>query len=77
LQGRYLHIDRNQMNLYALELFVVYGLRMEELLIPLHKEISDAEERYKTRKDQAINEDFKIIQQIALIKLHDFERCVY
>ncbi|CAB4410523.1 unnamed protein product [Rhizophagus irregularis] len=76
LQDRYLHIDRNKMDINALEIFVKYGLKMEELLVPLHEALSAAKMRNKMREVQeksAIDEDFKIIQQMATIKLRAFE----
>ncbi|CAB5377261.1 unnamed protein product [Rhizophagus irregularis] len=60
LQGRYLRIDRNKMDIYALELFIKHGLGMEESLTPLYDAISTVK-------------DIEIIQKMAIIKLHDFE----
>jgi hypothetical protein len=80
LQDRYLHIDRNKMDINALELLVKHGLNMEELLIPLHDAIAAAKIRNKMRKDQensAVEEDFKIIEQIASMKLRVFERYLF
>ncbi|PKC68809.1 hypothetical protein RhiirA1_440393 [Rhizophagus irregularis] len=83
LQDRYLLIDRNRMDMKALELFVKHGLKMEELLIPLHEKISAAKMRNKLKMIQeksAIDEDFKIIQQMASIKLcvfeSNFDKCI-
>ncbi|CAB4374198.1 unnamed protein product [Rhizophagus irregularis] len=73
LQDRYLHIDRVEMDINALELFVIHGLKMEELLIPLHDALSAARMRIKMRTDQATSEDIKIIQQVASRKLRAFE----
>ncbi|PKK63344.1 hypothetical protein RhiirC2_869789 [Rhizophagus irregularis] len=52
LQDRYLLIDRNRMDMKALELFVKHGLKMEELLIPLHEKISAAKMRNKLKMIQ-------------------------
>jgi hypothetical protein len=65
------------MDINALESLVKHGLIMEELLIPLHDAITAAKNKNKIRKDQeksAIDEDIKITQQMASIKLRVFER---
>ncbi|EXX75893.1 hypothetical protein RirG_037990 [Rhizophagus irregularis DAOM 197198w] len=69
LQDRYLLIDRNRMDMKALESFVKHGLKMEEPLIPLYEEISAAKKRNEEREIQeknAIDKDIKIIQQIIM-----------
>ncbi|GES77132.1 hypothetical protein GLOIN_2v1781568 [Rhizophagus clarus] len=76
LQDRYLRIDRNKMDINALELFVTHGLKMEEILAPLHEALSAAKMRNGMRKVQtksAVDEDIKIVQQMASIKLRAFE----
>ncbi|CAB4446571.1 unnamed protein product [Rhizophagus irregularis] len=76
LQGRYLRIDRNKMDINALELFVKHGLGTEEFLTPLYDAITDAKKQNEEREVQEINtisEDIKIIQEMASIKLRDFE----
>ncbi|CAB4480240.1 unnamed protein product [Rhizophagus irregularis] len=78
LQDRYLHIDRNKMDINALELFIEYGLKMKDFLAPLDEELSAAKKRNEEREIQeknAIDKDIKIIQQIIMTstKLRAFE----
>lgn len=74
LQDHYLRFNRNKMNMIALELFVKYGLEMEdELLDPLHKALNAAKTRNELRRDQeksAILKDIVIIKQIISVKLY-------
>jgi hypothetical protein len=78
LQDHHLRIDRNKMTMNALELFVKHGLEMEEILIPLYGARTEALNQKETRRNQEIsniNEDIKIIQKMASMKLRAFERC--
>ncbi|PKY25816.1 hypothetical protein RhiirB3_528172 [Rhizophagus irregularis] len=80
LQGHYLCIDRNKMDINALELFVKHGLEMDEFLTPLYDAITDVKGKNEKREAQEINtiaEDIKIIQNMASIKLLAFERYLY
>ena len=73
LQDHYLLIDRRIMSIKALELFVKYGLGMEnELLGPLHKKLDVAKTQNETRKEQERNDiakDIEIIKQMVSVKL--------
>jgi hypothetical protein len=78
LKDHYLHFDRHKMNIYELELFVKYGLEMEdEVFSSLREALVVAETQHETRKYQeksAIVEDIEIMKQIALMKLYSFYR---
>jgi hypothetical protein len=65
------------MDINALKLFIKHGLKIEQLLTPLNEALSAAKMQHEIRKVQeksVIDEDTKIIQQMASIKLRDFER---
>ena len=73
LQDHHLHFNRNSMNMKALEIFVKYGLEMEnEYLKPYYNALEAArqqEDRRKSRERDEIREDIEIIKAIALKKL--------
>jgi hypothetical protein len=85
LQDHYLRFNREKMDITALEMFVKYGLEMEdEFLDPLRKALEAAKTQNELRKDQekdqeknAILKDVDVIKQMTLTKLHHSYRYIY
>ncbi|RIA81246.1 hypothetical protein C1645_837308 [Glomus cerebriforme] len=75
LQDHCIHFNRNTMNMRALEIFVKYGLEMDdELLSSYHGALADAKlqnDMKKNREKNEMNDDIKIIKVMALQKLKE------